>query len=159
MNPRRILAFAVLALASLTAGADGFLPEHGPPKFLPVDDAFQLQPAEWRKDRVVLRWQIAPGYYLYRNKLKFTAQDDAQLGAPALPDGQRRVDEVFGPVEIYRGELRAELPVTPPRALSLRVSYQGCADAGLCYPPQTRVLDVGPPGPRGQPGPPGPRAK
>ncbi|MBI2382684.1 MAG: hypothetical protein HYV18_01240 [Gammaproteobacteria bacterium] len=112
--------------------------------YLPVDDAFQLQPAEWRKGRVVVSWRIAPGYYLYRDRLKFAVAqpDGARLGAPLLPGGESYLDEVFGQVEVYRTELRAELPLSPAAAGSLRVTYQGCADAGLCYPPQTRVVAV-----------------
>jgi thiol:disulfide interchange protein DsbD len=64
--------------------------------------------------------------------------------APKLPAGEKHDDEHFGPTVVYRGLLEAELPLNqlPKGKYSLTVSYQGCADAGLCYPPQTRTLEL-----------------
>jgi len=141
------------ALAGLTllcsgpAAADGLLKKPASPEFLPVDMAFELQPLFWREDGVVeVSWRIAKGYYLYRDKLKFAAAAPAslKLGAPELPKSLPFEDEHFGKVEIYRGELFVRVPFDKQAKgnVSLKVTYQGCADAGLCYPPQTRTLEA-----------------
>ena len=114
--------------------------------FLPMDQAFVFSAASSSPDRVTLRWEVADGYYLYRDKLKVVAVDGAAtLGAPQLPAGKLHVDEYFGEQVVYYEELVANVPVSAPagtRRLALDVSYMGCADAGLCYPPTTRRIDV-----------------
>jgi thiol:disulfide interchange protein DsbD len=119
------------------------------PEFLPVDQAFELQPALWQEDGTVeVSWRIAKAYYLYRDRLKVTAAAPFKLGKPALPPSLPYEDEHFGTVQVYRDRLVVKVPVevTPssPGAKGLRVTvvYQGCADAGLCYPPQTRTLEA-----------------
>ncbi len=84
-------------------------------------------------------WQIAEGYYLYRNKIKFESHLSDVLGNIQWPKGELKKDEFFGTVEIYHGELNIDVPlknIQEMDTLSLKVSYQGCAEAGLCYPPQ-----------------------
>lgn len=154
MNYRRwIPAFAGMTLLagmtlSLTAAAtEGLMAKKGgEPEFLPVDQAFEIQPLEAHKGgKLAMGWRIAKGYYLYRDRMKFTltAPSGAKLGAAALPKGEKHDDEHFGPTVIYRGLLNVELPVTAPKGpYTLTVQYQGCADAGLCYPPQTRTLEL-----------------
>lgn len=146
-------AFAGMTMAagmtmSLTAlAADSILGKKtGEPEFLPVDQAFEIQPLEAHKGgKLAMGWRIAKGYYLYRDRMKFTltAPSGAKLGDAALPKGEKHDDEHFGPTVIYRGLLNVELPVTAPKGpYTLTVQYQGCADAGLCYPPQTRTLEL-----------------
>jgi thiol:disulfide interchange protein DsbD len=124
----------------------------GADEFLPPEEAFRLGAVAAGPDRVRVTWAIAEGYYLYRERLKFaTTSDAAQLGAPTLPTGKTHTDEFFGTQEVYYGELVADVPVSraPGGALvlPLAITYQGCADAGLCYPPITQTLDVDlPPG-------------
>lgn len=137
------------ALALVVAGvshADGLLESPTHSDFLKVDEAFELQPPFWRDDgSVEVSWRIAKGYYLYRDKLKFASRDAAaKLGAPALPKSTPHEDEHFGKVQIYRDDLFVRLPIAgrPGGKLRLQVTYQGCADAGLCYPPQTRTLEA-----------------
>ncbi|MCI0749276.1 MAG: hypothetical protein L0Y32_01860 [Nevskiales bacterium] len=136
---------ALLCTGSVSA-ADGLLPQKNqPPDFLPVDRAFELQPLEWREGRLEISWRIAKGYYLYRDRLQFTLTEPAgvPLGSAVLPAAEKHQDEHFGVTEIYRGALRTELPLTSrARTVKLTVSYQGCADAGLCYPIQTRTLEA-----------------
>ena len=114
--------------------------------FLPMDEAFVFSAASSSADRVTLRWEIADGYYLYRDKLRVEAPDGtATLGTPLLPEGKLHVDEYFGEQVVYYGELVANVPVSAApgtRELALDVSYMGCADAGLCYPPTTRRIRV-----------------
>lgn len=116
--------------------------------FLPVDQAFRPTVGSPAPDRIRVHWDITPGYYLYRHRLAFELIDPppgVALDKARLPDGERHVDEFFGEVETYRDALNAVLPVngaTAGTTLTLAVSYQGCADHGLCYPPQTRAFDV-----------------
>jgi thiol:disulfide interchange protein len=141
-----IPAFAGMTF-SLAASA-GIAPKKdaGQPEFLPVDQAFEIQPLESRGGKLEVSWRIAKDYYLYRDRLKFTlvAPDGAKLGSPVLPPGEKHEDEHFGTVEVYRGDLHAALPLSGAKSGPYKVTvvYQGCADAGLCYPPQTRTLEL-----------------
>ncbi len=93
-------------------------------------------------DTVQVRYQIAEGYYLYRDRLQFSADENAvELGAPRLPAGKFIQDEFFGNVETYRGKVLIELPLRssiPPGGFTLKALSQGCADVGVCYTPQTQ---------------------
>lgn len=129
---------AVLGGAKKSGGGDDFLP---------VDEAFRFNAFPDGTDRVKLIWQIADGYYLYRARVKVaTTSKDAQLGALEMPTGETKQDEFFGKQEIYHHELVAGVPVARASAaafaLPLEVTYQGCASAGLCYPPQTKTITV-----------------
>jgi len=107
--------------------------------FLPVRQAFQLHLVEQTPERARLRFVIAEGYYLYRHRLQFSSNDAAvTVDAGELPAGLAKTDEYFGEVSIYRGVLDVELRLNNPKqqAFQLSVSYQGCADKGLCYPPE-----------------------
>jgi thiol:disulfide interchange protein DsbD len=115
--------------------------------FLPPDRAFRFDALPDGTDRVRLNWEIADGYYLYRTRIKVaTPSTRAQLGAPQMPQGQIKTDEYFGRQEVYHHELVATVPVLRATGgafeLPLQVTYQGCADAGLCYPPITKNVTV-----------------
>jgi thiol:disulfide interchange protein len=113
---------------------------------LPVDRAFVLRAQATAADRIEVRWTIAPGYYLYRHRTKVQIVDPGiAAGALQLPKGEAHNDEFFGATETYRGRLLATLPhITGAggRELRFKIQYQGCADIGVCYPPQTRQLQV-----------------
>lgn len=118
-------------------------------KFLPADEVFHVSAAAAGPHEIRLSWTIRDGYYLYRSRLK-VAVDGAVPGALQLPQGLIKMDPYFGREEIYRHEVSGLLPVrrasaADPGNISLRVTYQGCADAGLCYPPITKTLAVAPP--------------
>ena len=116
---------------------DGF----GGPVFLQVDKAFKMSSLTSEQD-VIVRWQIAPEYYLYKHQLLFTVKtdtDDARTIVVSLPNGKHKHDEYFGDVEAYYGELEVNVPVSSGN-FEINVQYQGCADAGLCYPPQKRTI-------------------
>jgi thiol:disulfide interchange protein DsbD len=133
-------AFAVLALALAGFGTAQAVDEKD---LLPVDQAFALSTSAPAHDRVQLQWAIADGYYLYRHRIAVTAQDGTPLGTLSLPAGDRHTDPFFGEVETYRHQLRALLPVTTTGdRVVLQVKYQGCADAGVCYPPQKRLVTI-----------------
>ncbi|MDT4832315.1 Thiol:disulfide interchange protein DsbD [compost metagenome] len=113
--------------------------------FLPVREAFRLSLVESTPTSVKLRFTNAEGYYLYRHRFQFRAEPaDSGLGQPVLPPGKQKTDEYFGDVEVYYGVLDIDLPIDPARTppTELRVTYQGCADKGLCYPPETEVLKL-----------------
>ncbi len=119
----------------------------GQPKFLPPDEVFHVSGAAAGPDSVRLHWRIRDGYYLYRSRLKVAAAGGVTLGALQLPPGLIKIDPYFGREQIYRHEVTGMLPVergpvAGPVDVSLRVTYQGCADAGLCYPPITKRIDV-----------------
>jgi thiol:disulfide interchange protein DsbD len=127
-------------------------------KFLPVDQVFHVSATAAAPNAIRLDWSIRDGYYLYRSRLKIATTDGATLGTLQLPQGQIKMDPYFGREEIYRRQLTGLLPVGrssagSPGPVSLRVTYQGCADAGLCYPPTTKTLTVSlPPAGSGTPG-------
>jgi thiol:disulfide interchange protein DsbD len=114
---------------------------------LPAAQAFQLLAAERSGDQLTVTWAIAPGYYLYRKRLGFevTTPTGATLDTPALPKGETVADEQ-GTTEVYRETLVARLHARSgtPAVQQLRVHYQGCADAGVCYPPVTALIDIKP---------------
>ncbi|WP_192558610.1 protein-disulfide reductase DsbD [Pseudomonas allokribbensis] len=130
------LLFALLISGLAQAGNDPFATK---PEFLPVDKAFVLTSERLDSGETQLFWQIADGYYLYQKRLKFDGL--AAENAPALPEGESHSDEYFGEQPVYRQGLELKIPAAAKG--QIKVSYQGCADAGLCYPPQTRVIDLG----------------
>ena len=114
--------------------------------FLPVDQAFVFSASSPGADRIVLRWDIADEYYLYRDKVKITTSaPGVQLGTPRFPPGETKHDEYFGEQVVYHRDMQADLPVVAAAGTTevpVEVTYQGCADAGLCYPPVTKQLTV-----------------
>lgn len=117
-------------------------------EFLHPDVAYVLSVRTSDPHTVVVRFDIADEYYLYRDKLSFEAS-----GAPGvtvarveLPPGEEKVDEFFGRMQVFYHEVEAVLALerSDPRAaeIALTVGYQGCADAGLCYPPMTQTVPL-----------------
>lgn len=155
---RRLLCLLLLILAlPVTAQAAGLLDNRpsatlgssaldNSKQFLPVRQAFQLSRLDTDGPSIKLRLVAADGYYLYRHRFQFrTEPADIGLGEAQLPPGEQKHDEYFGDVEVYHGIVDIELPrpsgeQTP---FTLVVSYQGCADHGLCYPPETERLSIG----------------
>ncbi|HDJ1438117.1 TPA: protein-disulfide reductase DsbD [Serratia rubidaea] len=110
-------------------------------QFVPVDRAFAFD-FQQQGQQLTLNWQIRPGYYLYRQQIKLVPQQ-ARLADFSLPQGIAHKDEFFGETEIYQQQL--QLPLTLLQATEnarLSVTYQGCAAAGFCYPPETRVIPL-----------------
>jgi thiol:disulfide interchange protein DsbD len=122
-----------------------WLPAAQADDFLPPEQAFVLK-TELRDARTVsLRWSMPAGYHLYRERLSFTGPGVAQ---PQLPTGQRKFDENFGKeMETYYGALELQVPVSGNVPFDLTVGYQGCADAGLCYPPVAVTYTINPAAP------------
>ena len=111
--------------------------------FVPVDQAFPFN--YYQQDgEVLLDWQVKEGYYLYQHSLSFSGQN-LTIGNVKMEDGQPHQDEFFGEVSIYTQPLFVQVPLQSYQEGSqLIVKYQGCADAGFCYPPETRVIDIEP---------------
>jgi len=126
------------------------------PEFLPVDEAFVMSAEVGPDGALLVRWEIADGYYLYRHRFNFATRVDAEhpespvtLGEPEIPPGKRKIDDYFGEVEVYYHAAQARVPVTHGAGpVEVGIGYQGCADAGLCYPPETKwvALTLGEPG-------------
>jgi thiol:disulfide interchange protein DsbD len=112
---------------------------------LPVDQAFDFK-ARVVNDEILLNWDIAQGYYLYKEKIKISADFSKQLGTAKFPKAKIKNDEFFGKIGVYRNNVVVAIPVLKGDAKSilLTVTYQGCADLGVCYPPITKsvALDI-----------------
>ncbi|MBA1187258.1 protein-disulfide reductase DsbD [Stutzerimonas nitrititolerans] len=142
-----ILLFALPAAAGLfdsrpSASLGGI---NNSADFLPVREAFRLSLVESTPEQITLRFVAAEGYYLYRHRFQFKTGDaEVALGEARMPAGQQKTDDYFGEVEVYYGVLDIELPVQNPkhRPFTLQVGYQGCADKGLCYPPETESFSI-----------------
>jgi thiol:disulfide interchange protein DsbD len=115
-------------------------------EILPPNQAFKISAKALAADRIEISWDIAEGYYLYRNKMRFESKTgEIHLGDPAFPAGETHHDENFGDVVIYRNILNVPVPLTAENgasSLQLFVQYQGCADRGICYPPQKTTFDL-----------------
>ncbi len=112
-------------------------------EFLKPEEAFQAQIMVQDGDLLV-RWQIAEGYYLYRDKLKFDSQTDGvSLGEPDFSPSLTREDEFFGLVEVYYERASIRVPIVGEAdSFLLDMTSQGCADKGLCYPPTRETFQV-----------------
>ena len=135
----RILTLIFLLFSSQTFA--GLFDSQGKTQFVPVDRAFAFD-FQQSGSQLNLNWQIKPGYYLYRQQIKLNPKQ-AELAPLSLPKGALHEDEFYGKTEIYTDSLN--LPITVSSATkgaTLSVTYQGCAEAGFCYPPETRVVPL-----------------
>ena len=143
--PVLLLALALAAPGAAQPGIDASernpFAGAGQPQFLPVEEAYPLAVERIGEHSLRLVWQMPPGYYLYQHAFRFTVTHDGERSEPRaeLPPALTREDEYFGRVQVYYDD--AEVILHSERALSggeLSVTSQGCADAGLCYPPRTQ---------------------
>ncbi|WP_421595525.1 protein-disulfide reductase DsbD [Rahnella sp. PD4] len=110
-------------------------------QFVPVDQAFSFDFQQQGHD-LKLNWQIRDGYYLYRSKIELEPKN-ARLAAFLMPKGHDHHDEFFGDSEVYENALNLTVPLRQASAdATVRVTYQGCAAAGFCYPPETREVPL-----------------
>ncbi len=133
--------FKILALLW---GALAFFPAAHAEEFLDPEVAFKFSARALDADTLEARWQIADGYYMYRDKFRFEVAGGT-LAAPRFPAGKTKEDEYFGRVEAYVGDVRIALPfqrAPGTTAVTLTAVSQGCAEAGLCYIPQTSSTTV-----------------
>ncbi len=130
----------ILLLCSTSVFA-GLFDAPGRSNFTPADQAFVFDFQQNQHD-LNLNWQVKEGYYLYRKQISITPAQ-AQVGPLQLPAGVAHEDEFYGKSEIYRGQLSVPVAVAQAdKGATLTVTYQGCADAGLCYPPETKVIPL-----------------
>lgn len=110
------------------------------PQYLTGAEAFQFSSKE-QNNALVLNWQIADGYYLYKKEISVKS-DSAELGEPQFPKAELHDDEFFGQVEIFRNQLDVNVPIHSRKAnAAVEVRYQGCTK-GFCYPPETVTLNL-----------------
>ena len=109
------------------------------PSFLPVEEAFVFDFSQ-KGDSLVVRFDIADGYYLYKKQFKVSTKN-ATLGEPAFPPAEQIEDEFFGISDVYYNTVSFSYPITETvQDGVVKLRYQGCASAGLCYPPTTKVI-------------------
>ncbi|MBT9568303.1 MAG: protein-disulfide reductase DsbD N-terminal domain-containing protein, partial [Thiobacillus sp.] len=134
----------LLGALPLLWGALLHFPVASAQEFIDPELAFKFSAKAIDANTLEARWQIADGYYMYRDKFKFEVTG-ATLGKPVMPAGKIKTDEYFGKVETYRKDVRITLPIqrTPDaKSVTLKTTSQGCADAGLCYTPQTASVTI-----------------
>jgi thiol:disulfide interchange protein DsbD len=143
MTIRALLLCCLWAASALAGGQEALRPEL----------AFRASARAIDGETVEVRYEIADGYYLYRDKFRFSAESKgARLGPAVFPAGQKVADETFGEVEVYHGEVSIRLPVERPASgvlpLTLEATSQGCAAViGVCYPPQKQSFTIDLPDP------------
>ncbi|WP_260862307.1 protein-disulfide reductase DsbD [Citrobacter sp. Marseille-Q6884] len=136
---QRILTLILLLCSTSTFA--GLFDAPGRSQFVPADRAFVFDFQQNQHD-LNLSWQVKEGYYLYRKQISVTPSQ-ASIAEVKLPPGVWHEDEFYGKSEIYRKELN--VPITVNEAASgatLTITYQGCADAGFCYPPETKTVPL-----------------
>ena len=116
------------------------LPAHAQQEFLPVDQAFRLSVSRDGDGQVRLNWDIREGYYLYRQQMKVETDPAGGALQHKWPAGTPKTDETYGVSEVYHDQVNVLVKATDARALT--IGWQGCAEAGLCYPPQTRRVNL-----------------
>ena len=127
----RCLFLLLFALTGLARAEEPLAPE----------EAFRFSASAVDARTLEARWAIADGYYMYRDKFKFVLEGGA-LGAPTLPPGKIKDDELFGKVETYRKEVRILVPVEAAGPVTLKAVSQGCWDGGICYPPLSQQASI-----------------
>jgi thiol:disulfide interchange protein DsbD len=127
---------AFLGVGAIDTSATGDL--------LPVDEAFTMNARFDKPNELTVAWQIAPGHYLYRDKLTFSADGPISLGTATLPPGEPHTDDNFGDVRVFRNYIEAKVPFAraSPDELEIEVTagFQGCKDDSICYPPGEQVM-------------------
>jgi thiol:disulfide interchange protein DsbD len=161
MRQVRLKAAAYWLLARIgiaLAGVSVLAPSWAADDFLPPQQAYKYS-ARVENDQLIVSWKIEDGYYLYKKKMGVALAaptpslprvagegESATLGEPAWPKGESHSDEYFGEQEIYRGNVEVPVPIEfradRPEKLAFELKLQGCADAGLCYPPQKWKAEV-----------------
>jgi thioredoxin:protein disulfide reductase len=136
--------FAPTVFAADLAGSNPLAADEE--EFLSVDQAFVFSASLDQDGSLRAAWHMPDGYYLYRQRFEFNAAPDSgfALGEPEIPKGKVKVDDYFGEVQVYYHDVAARVPVTRTapgaKTLVVTITYQGCADRGLCYPPQKKQV-------------------
>ena len=133
--PLLSLLFALILNPAFAVGTDDLLPP---------EKAFRFSARALDGDHLEVAYSIEPGYYLYRDRFRFSAEPLGRLGAPAFPAGEVKTDKFLGTVETYRDQVRVKIPVTGGAGgeVLLTAVSQGCADVGVCFPPQESTVTL-----------------
>ena len=153
---RRLPPAALLSVLLVAAALGAPAVPAQQPKLLEAERAFAFSARALDAATVEARFAVADGYYLYRDKLKFSAMPGSLARASDLPAGVVKRDEFFGEVATYRGEVVVRLPLAaaaPGTTVTVVAESQGCADAGVCYPPQIQKIALALPATGAGPGP------
>lgn len=132
---RRFRVFALLFVWS-----SWLVPVAAQASFLEPEQAFKMKVDEIRGSAVAVRWTIAPGYYLYRDRITVEAVPGERIGQVSRPRGESKEDPNFGRVEVYHDSVRVQVDAAD--ATALRLGWQGCSEDGLCYPPQHQTVTI-----------------
>lgn len=137
-----ILSLTLLSQPSFAAEETDFTKLFGgKSEFLSVEEAFKLS-TEIVDDEIIARFEIADEYYMYRSRFYFDAKG-AKLSKAFIPGGKKKVDEYLGDVEVYHHNLEISVPfVAHQKEFTFIIEYQGCAEAGLCYPPEEKKISL-----------------
>jgi thiol:disulfide interchange protein DsbD len=144
---RAVFLCLLWAVSALAGGAELLRPE----------EAFKASARALDGQTIEVRFEIAGGYYLYRDKFRFSVEPEGvRLGPAVLPKGREKMDETFGKVEVFYREVAIRLPIEERNAsgvlpLTLQATSQGCADAGVCYPPHKQAIRLELPDPSAAP--------
>ncbi|MBA1329843.1 thiol:disulfide interchange protein, partial [Candidatus Endoriftia persephone str. Guaymas] len=139
MHNNRITTFLIITLLGLLLAPFAWAED----ELLMPDQAFQISARSDGPDTLLVEWQIADGYYMYRDKLRFSSDAvGIELSEPELSEAKIKQDEFFGEVAIYRGHASARIPIKRdpgvPETITLEARSQGCADLGICFPPHSQ---------------------
>nr|WP_282103430.1 protein-disulfide reductase DsbD [Halomonas getboli] len=144
MHARRLLCLLALLFLPLIAQAQWFGNDNSDGDFLPVEEAFQ--PSAWHDGKTLkIGFENTAGYYLYRHRFSVESTTPGMtLGEPRLPPGKAKTDEFLGEVRVFYDRVVFAVPIEGETSgpLTLTLGFQGCADAGLCYPPETITLQA-----------------
>ncbi|MFD2365425.1 protein-disulfide reductase DsbD [Pseudoduganella sp. GCM10020061] len=141
LTTRPLYALAAFLLLALAAA---FTAAHADEEYLDPADAFRFSARMADPHTIAVTWKVADKYYMYREQFRFSAQG-ATLGTPVIPPGKVKYDQTFEKnVETHRGTVTVRIPVTASGPFTLTANSQGCADAGLCYPPQQHTAKLDP---------------
>lgn len=148
-----VISFWAMTLASPISVAESassavknlFTEEASEDDFLSPDAAFQLDVTTLDAQTLQAKFKVEPGYYLYKQRIKFNVQTPAstQISAVDLPTGEMKNDPNFGQQEVYHHDFAAKVHVSSTDKLTVKVTYQGCSEKGLCYAPQTKTITLG----------------
>jgi thiol:disulfide interchange protein DsbD len=113
-------------------------------EFLSPDEAFKIDYNIVDQNHVKINWIIHPGYYLYMGMFEFKSLDENKISKVEMPEGKKKQDEFFGDVDVYYYSAEADVYFLDDikNSIELKVKYQGCADAGLCYPPVFKTITL-----------------
>ncbi|HGJ5876907.1 MAG TPA: protein-disulfide reductase DsbD [Arsenophonus sp.] len=140
-----VLSYLLLLCGTLllSTAAYAIFENAGMNRLLSAEQAFMFD-FEQKENKLILNWQIQPGYYLYQKQIKFHP-NHAKLGKYQLPKGKYHEDEFFGKTVAYFNNLAINIPIiSATKQASIEVIYQGCAAESYCYPPETKIIPLNP---------------